>query len=276
MNASFFNPFSLPKSLLARASTLVEVMVTTAIVGLAGAVVYHILTVSLHLQAKNVSLNNNTQQGRLAYQIMAANLREAISVPRLINANRQNVSGNVSASGFSMLSRAGGPFLIRANVASNSSNITLQTGSFQPEVDDWVVIPSFNIERRITGVSSTGSGLRLLTLESTVGETINITNPPYQDNKVVAYIGRREQYVVQNGQLRYYPKDSSNAFRVLARNVTTPTPFSLPNRVDTTRRIEMALSCEEAGLAARRGLFRRDGLALSTRAAARFQLTQGL
>jgi hypothetical protein len=47
---------------------------------------------------------------------------------------------------------------------------------------------------------------------------------------VICYITRRIGYVVNNGELRYYPNliATPSTYSVVARNVTSATPFSIP------------------------------------------------
>ncbi len=260
-----------------RGLSLVELLVALGIFTLAGLVIYHVLTISLHLQSKNLSVNLNVHRGKTAYQTIAASLREAVSVPRLINERRENITGNGPAAGFSMHRRVGGPFLLSDDTSATSPNVRISSGAYTPEVGDWLIIPAYGIEKRISGVTlvSSSSGVRQLQLTSNLGETIQIANPPYSDLKVVVYITRLGQYVVEGDRLLFYPRDLDSFFNVVVRNVTTPTPFSLPTSLAATRQILISLSCEEGALASLDGLFRRDGLILSTRAAGRSQLTRG-
>src|ERR1700736_4939306 len=65
--------------------TLVEMMVTTVLIGVLGLVIFSLLNMGTILGAKNTAVNTAHQQARVAMLQMVQDLHSAISLPYLID-----------------------------------------------------------------------------------------------------------------------------------------------------------------------------------------------
>ena len=72
--------------------TLIEVSVTSGLIGVLGLIIYSILNIGTILGAKNTAVNTAHQQARVAMLQMIQDLHSAISLPYLIDVD---VNGNV-------------------------------------------------------------------------------------------------------------------------------------------------------------------------------------
>lgn len=252
-----------------------ELMISIGILMLGGGAVYYVLTTSLHLQAKNTSLNMNSLEARKAYQFVALELRSAVSVPRLVNSTLSPVAGNGPAQGVSYQRVVGGPFLVHANALASSTTLRILTNGFDPAAGDWLVIPAFDMQHRIESDTAFSSTVRTLTLANALGQGITVSDPPAANAKVIVFITRPSAVATSGRELRYYPTGEVGNFNVIATNLAVNTPFSIPAGIANTRQILMNIRSGEAAGMAYLGLFRREGLNLNTRAGARFQLTEG-
>jgi hypothetical protein len=91
-----------------------------------------------------------------------------------------------------------------------------------------LIVPAWFIEDDITAVSAaTGSPpVRTVTLANPLLKTITcVAGAP----NYVAYYTQRSALVVVGSELRYYAKKGSTTYAVVSANVTSPTPFSIPN-----------------------------------------------
>lgn len=216
-----------------KASALIEVLISSAVMAVVSGIVYSILNSGMILFAKNTAVNMAHQQARVAVLTMEDDLHNAISIPQLADANRAPVIGNGPAAGISFQVHAAGPFQVMATAPSGQNQITIRCGSYAPTVGQRFCLPLHQTELDITAVgvaSGTGGGTRTLTLAS------NLTRPVETslDNAgtmtavvVTGFITDKYIYVVKNGELRYFKPGDTNG-KMLANDITTLTPFSIP------------------------------------------------
>lgn len=218
-----------------RAVALIELMISTAIMGITGAILYYILNTGMILFAKNTAINIAHQEARVAVLQMEQDLHSAISIPTLTDASKTAVAGVGPAAGISFQLFGGGPFQVTSSTTGYLTgqnqitvNVTQANGTnYVPVVGQRLIIPTHQIELDITAVSS-GSSDRTLTLASNLPVAVYTKlGVPAQDVNVVCFITDRVYYVVSGSQLLYYGRKSSTA-KVMANDLTTATPFSIP------------------------------------------------
>ena len=105
--------------------TLVELMVTTAVIGVVGLALYSLLNINMILGAKNTAINTTHEQARVVMLEMLRDLHSAVSVPALADStgapySSPPVSG--FAEGISFQKWASGPYAIKTN-ATTTQNV---------------------------------------------------------------------------------------------------------------------------------------------------------
>ena len=216
-----------------RASALVEVMISTTVMAIVSSIVFSILNSGTILFAKNTAVNMAHQQARVAVLTMEADLHGAVSIPQLADANRAPVAGSGPAAGISFQIYAAGPFQVLSTAAIGQNQISVRCVNYTPIVGQRFCLPLHQIELDITGVSAgsgTGGANRTLTLASNLTRPVEVT----LDNAgtptavvVTGFITDKYIYVVKNGELRYF-KPGDTVGKLLANDITAPTPFSIP------------------------------------------------
>jgi hypothetical protein len=211
--------------------TLVEALITSALIALTGAVVISIIYSGLVLFSKNTAINIAHQQGRSVFMGMVRDIHGAVSIPQLVDANRNGVSGTGSAAGISFQLFAAGPFKIHnnKNVSAGDSNIQVYTGkTFTPQAGQRLIIPGYQVEVDVDPRTPQSNGnVATVFVAQPIGVDIVISKGGNNYN-VPCFFTERVSYVVVNGQLRYYGRAGSNAYRVLGYGITSATPFSIP------------------------------------------------
>ncbi len=152
--------------------TLVEMMVTTLLIGVLGLVIYSLLSTGTILGAKNTAVNTAHQRARNALLRMTRTIHAAVSPSRLVDVNGNLIvpapAPGVSAPGISFQLWAGGPYKITADTADAWQTLTIDvTGTPTPPtptVGQRVIIPTYGVESDITAVSGTAPGSVTLTL----------------------------------------------------------------------------------------------------------------
>ena len=223
--------------------TLVELLVTTAVATVVGAILVSLLHGVFVLSAKNSAINFSHQQVREMIHKVVDDIRESASVPRLIDENRIPLSSAEAqgpAAGVAYQSITGGPYRVWNNTQANTKNIriTNKPGDPSPLPGMRLIVPAFQIEADIAHVGGT-PGLPLVRdihLTTNVGADIACIagEPVYQ-----AYYTKRSGLVVVNGELRHFPDLSKPEYTVAARNLTTSKPFSVPNGNNRFVRMEL-------------------------------------
>ena len=214
-------------------SALVEVMISTTVMAIVSSIVFSILNTGMILFAKNTAVNIAHQQARVAVLTMEAGLHGAISIPQLADASQAPVAGNGPAAGISFQLYAAGPFQVVSTAASGQNQITVRCVGYTPKVGQRFCLPLHQVELDIAAVgapSGTGGANRTLTLVS------NLTRPieTSLDNAgtltpvvVTGFVTDKCVYVVKSGELRYF-KPGDTVGKLLANDITTLTPFSIP------------------------------------------------
>jgi hypothetical protein len=219
--------------------TLVELSVTTGLVGVLGLIIYTLLNMGTVLGARNTATNTAHQQARIAMIEMIQDLHAAVSLPALqgiIGTQASGISfqqwGSVVQNG--VVTNNGGPHEIRNDAAAGQKVIHIRVTGSQPNpiVGQRVIVPTHQIESDIDAVSG-GSGDLTLTLHDNLPVAINGTVSGSGD--IVCYITDRCSYdvvLVNAGPPAEYKlqwtKRSAPPARDIVNDITNPRPFSIP------------------------------------------------
>lgn len=215
-----------------RAAALIELMVSTTIVMLTGGIVFYMLNTGMILFAKNTAINLAHQQARVAVLQMEQDLHAAVSIPQLVDASKNPVTGSGPAAGISFQLYAKGPLQVTSTANAGQNQITVKVNGFLPKAGQRLCIPTHQIEMNITGVGA-GSTDRILTLSGNLPVDVKtiLYDPAINQNvnvNVVCFITDRMHYIVSNGELRYYGPTQPTEGRLLANDITSAAPFSIP------------------------------------------------
>ena len=219
-------------SALRRGAALIELMISTAITVLTGSIIFTILNTGMILFAKNTAINMAHQQARIAVLQMEQDLHSCVSIPQLVDGNKNVVTGNVPAAGISFQLYAKGPLKVASTANAGQNQINIRVSGYTPVVGQRLCIPTHQIELDITGVGA-GSTDRILTLSEDLPVDVKtmLYDPAVNQEiavNVVCFITDRLYYVVSGGALRYFGPKQPAEGRILANDITTPTPFSIP------------------------------------------------
>jgi hypothetical protein len=216
-----------------RGAALIEMMISTTIMLITGGIVFTILNTGMILFAKNTAINMAHQQARVAVLQMEQDLHSTVSIPQLVDANKVAVAGNGPAAGISCQVYARGPLKIESTANQGQRNVVVNTGGYTPTVGQRLVIATHQIEMQITAVSGSGT-TRTLQVESNLPVDVKtvLYDPATNSNKdvnVVCFITDRISYVVNaSGELRYYSPTQPPQGKLMANDITSATPFSIP------------------------------------------------
>ena len=213
-----------------RGFTLVETLVVTATFGIIVTAVLALLNFGLTLYARNVRVNMAHQEARNGMMHVVRDVHRAVSIPQLVDANLQSVNTAGPAAGVTFQTIATGPFQIMNDPAAPQL-IQVSTPKPNPEppsAGDHIVVLDYDVECDITNVEATGVGSNHWNVFLADAKETRIH--PKSGSFLVCYITRRIGYVVNNGELRFYPNliATPTTYAVIARNVTSATPFSIP------------------------------------------------
>ena len=179
--------------------TLIEVMISSAVVGVTGIMIYYVLLAGFTLFTKNTAINMAHQEARSAVMHMEQNIHAAISIPRLTTANPTTyVSGSGPAVGIAFQEYNSGPYEITpSNTAitgmptgtsatgynANQNSITVRvTGGFVPTQDLRLILPDYQIEAVVSTATVAGSGTGYTDYNITLmddSQSATNTSPPY-------------------------------------------------------------------------------------------------
>lgn len=223
--------------------TLAEVMVTVGIVTLVGLMIFLVLNTSMVLYAKNTAVNSAHQQARTGVDQMLINLHNAVSIPQLTDTNLNPVpeldplTGQPSlASGISFQTFESGPYPVAVDADAGGTSLVLYCPGYTPPAQARLNIPSHNIELDI--VSTAGAfGYRQFTFASPIGRAVDVDGSGIEGQSgvnyiITAFVTTRLSYAVVGTELRYYPTNNKNVYKVVSRNLVSPKPFSIPLQAD--------------------------------------------
>lgn len=238
------------------AYTLVELMVTSAVALLVGGMIFYVFITGLTLYAKNTAVNSAHQQARAGVEQMLANVHGSVSIPQLVDNNLQAVAAittttppeSVSRPGISMQLYEAGPFPVTANASATDTSIVLDSGSYVPAANSRLNITPHNIELDVVSSSIVSGTKRRYNFATAIGTDVTISGSGEDDEEdddkgkgtsyiITALMTRRISYAVVRtskatesflGELRYYPTNSLTNYKVVARNITSENPFSIP------------------------------------------------
>jgi hypothetical protein len=219
--------------------TLVEIAVTTGIVGVLGLIIYALLNMGTVLGARNTATNTAHQQARIAMIEMIQDLHAAVSLPALqgvVGTQASGISfqqwGSVPVNG--VVTNNGGPHQIKSDANAGQKVVVLNLTGSQPKpiVGQRLIVPTHQIESDIAAVSGSSNNLSV-TLADNLPVAINGTGTGIGD--VVCYITDRCSYdvvLVSAGPPAEYKlqwtKRSAPPARDIVNDITNPRPFSIP------------------------------------------------
>ncbi|HEV3244575.1 MAG TPA: prepilin-type N-terminal cleavage/methylation domain-containing protein [Chthoniobacterales bacterium] len=223
--------------------TLVELMVTVALIAVVGLVLYSILYTTTILGAKNTAVNAAHQQARVALIEMLQDIHSSVSLPVLSDSSGTPYASPAptAAAGISFQQWSSGPHMIKNDVAVGATQIQIvfTAGSGPtPIAGQRVIIPAVQIEADITSVDNSSPANPKLTLGNISGpaQTPPVTYPTStipvaikgtgsSAGDVVCFITDRCSYAVGGNILTWRWKGNS---KMIADYITNPTPFSTP------------------------------------------------
>ena len=218
--------------------TLVELSVTVGLVGVLGLMIYSLLNMGTILGAKNTATNTAHQQARVAMLEMIQDLHSSVSLPQLLNVSGTKAAGISfqqwgSAPLSGVMTPNGGPHKIKsdANAGQKVIHIVVTSGQPNPVVGQRLIVPTHQIEDRISAVSGSASDLTV-TLDNNLPVAINGT--AFTIGDVVCYITDRCSYqvVLDNaGPPATYKLQWTNTqgTRDIVNDITNQRPFSIPS-----------------------------------------------
>lgn len=217
--------------------TLVEMMITTVLIGALGLIIYSLLSTGTILGAKNTAVNTTHQQVRAALLQMTQTLHAAVSAPQLIDTTGSPTSVQPAA-GISFQSWANGPYQIIADTTDAWQTVSISvTGTPTPptpKVGQRLIIPGFEVESDITAVSGAAPGNVTLSLTPSPATSptpvpITGTGSPTKYN-IPCFITERSSYLVNsNGALESRKPASLITPSILATGIANLQPFTLSN-----------------------------------------------
>lgn len=221
-----------------RGFTVIEVMIATAIMTIVGGMVYLVLNSGMHLYAKNTAVNAAHQQARSGVDQMLQNIHGSVSIPQLVDTNLAPIAapGVGPAAGLTFQRFEAGPFPVVQNSVASDTSIVLNSGSgaaYTPTTNSRLNIPSHNIELDVASSTYLGSQNRQFTLSGPIGTGVTILasgqdGDPDTTYIISAFLTYRCSYAVIGTELRYYPSNDLATYKIIARNITSPTPFTIP------------------------------------------------
>jgi hypothetical protein len=172
---------------------------------------------------------------------MEQDLHGAVSIPTLTDGTRTAITGNGPAQGISFQLFAAGPFEITPTTTTTptpgcygyntgQNQIKVRVNGYTPSANQRLIIPTHQIEYDISAVTGSGTDVTLTLASNLPVEVDTRLNPPSGavDVNVMCFITDRVTYVVNGTQLWYYGRQNNGTYKVMANDLTSPTPFSIP------------------------------------------------
>lgn len=233
--------------------TLVDIMVATACMGLAGLAMYYTLNSGMILYAKNTAENLAHDSSRIAVNRMLHDIHQGVSIPQLGHIDTRTPGSYTAPAGswvpsgtnvtfyadtgtgptagvaFQMMGSPtdpnGGPFEI-INDPGNPELIQTGPGP-SPQVGMRLIFPYYNMEDNIVKVTSSGNNhYNVWTQNALETRFKKKKNAPVN----IVYYTSRWAYVVENGELHLYssaPCPNGKSWPVVVtRNIVSATPFT--------------------------------------------------
>jgi len=208
--------------------TLVELMITSLLIGVLGLVIFSLLNTGMVLGGKNTAVNVAHQQARTAMLQMTENLHAAVSPLQLVDVNGTplplNGDGTINngpAAGISFQLLISGPLRVVADANVGDNVVTLNAnGVTAPKAGDRLIIRSHSIEQDIIAVGGTSSAQQL-TLAAPLTVSISATSTTH----ITGIITHRCSYIVSSNSLQW---NGPAGIKTLSTDITNPTPFSTP------------------------------------------------
>jgi prepilin-type N-terminal cleavage/methylation domain-containing protein len=240
--------------------TLIELSVTSGLIGVLGLIIYSLLNIGTILGAKNTAVNTAHQQARVAMLQMVQDLHSAISLPYLIDVD---TNGNVvmdatgvipalttgpasgPAAGIAFQQWSMGPLEIIEDtaplpplgVSQNFVKVKLPSStSPRPALNQRLIIPTHQVEGDITDVSGPWDNVRITLANIPVPSPAPSPSPPPGTlpvqilgtssglGDVTCFITDRCWYAVSNNGLLWHKL----GYRTMVTDITNPKPFSTP------------------------------------------------
>ena len=122
-----------------------------------------------------------------------------------------------------------------ADAAAADKSITLYCPGYVPPANARLNIPSHNIEYDILSTTAVGAyqKFNLSTPTAGIGSGVEISATGLESDDaaqyiITAFITVRRAYAVNGTELRYYPTNNLANYKVITRNLVSPTPFTVP------------------------------------------------
>jgi len=139
--------------------TLLEMVISTGIIALAGSMILLVLNTGTSLALKNSSINVTHNQARIAYMRIVEDIHNSAS-GIMCSGSTVTVAGGYAQTGQAITFQVirGGPFYLNATLTNGVSQVAVNIapGSFWPVVGERFILPlsyPYTIEADITGVN---------------------------------------------------------------------------------------------------------------------------
>jgi len=223
------------------AFTLVEMMVTAAVVAILGGVIITLLTMGMTLYTQNISLSQTHFGGLNTVEQLLLKVAGAAEVPVLVDDNGAPLAGTGPAAGvrfYCLASSQAYPVPTAANATDTSFTITQAGSRPAPQIGDKITMSDLGFAGVITSVAAAGSNYTV-GFASTVGsgftpaKTTGVAIPTASK----CFLLRPTAFISVNTSLRYYPRamsvanEGASAFGNAANFQTIAT--LLPQNTDT-------------------------------------------
>jgi hypothetical protein len=209
-----------------KAYTLIEAMISSSVFSVVGLTLCSLVNTTTILGAKNTALNTAHQQARTAMVQMLQDLHSSISLPSLVDANGNQVSGAGPAAGIAFQEWSSGPHKINSDATTGQNQITVTLtpgGGPTPVVGQRLIVPTHQIEDDITAVSGTASNYTI-----TLAHNLPVAVTGTDTYTIVCFVADRVSYTVASNSLQWRGPTTKKSFSILGNDITSAAPFSTP------------------------------------------------